>query len=904
MENTNSILIYDEDEIMFYPATISTFGVHSKKIKFSKNIYTSFTPLSTSSEITFPTTIMYPTIKTETTTDTEKNISRFENENIKRSLKKDSTRIKTESSKDEKYNISYDKQITKILIENEESIKKEENEEQEDINIKGEEEHKVSLKTNPFFLGVTSCCENNRYLNSNDYMEIEEKKVNKILNKGKNMKAIKDDSLYYKTSKNVKKNINNEFLKNKNFNKAKRQKTLIVDKTKKSDSVGKPKKGRIIKRNRTKRWTLMQSDNRIIKNLKNTRTPRNSIITSNIKNGLFKTRDKDREETVSKPSIMNIKDNNIKVYRANLFFANSSAKINTHLKTHIIRKEKIKEDEEEEEEKNHKEKKTKKKFFRNSETSLNTKLNPQTPKCKNDLKLEEKLLFHKFNTDLKMSQKDLNENINTNQKRKKRSQSIYQFRKLKTFTKQFSIEKKKITNTNKRKFSENRKDSDFELALKNKNNLANTQFNLFSPDKFTNTQFCGSDYCEYTLDCMDLILNKNKSQRQQNKKINFNFPKSQKNKIKKKIALFDLDETLVHCTGDINSTDESYQNSIKITLPGNKEVIVGINIRPFWKKTLNLIKRHYYIVVFTASHQAYADAVLDFMDPNKKYFKYRLYRNNCSLVDVDGAKFYVKDLDIFDEFYDLKDIVIVDNSVLSFIYHLENGIPIVPYYNEDKDGSLYVVGLYLMHIYKENDLREANKKYINLDSFLNEAKQRKELNGTINEESISFDNNNNNINEINNSNNENNNNNIEPNKCDLNIENMTNTDKKSIDYISFKRNSKCSSLYNEKEYKDKLRSKSRLIDMYYSINDKCVSKFGTQNKDNLTSDDEKEINKKENSNDNSDLFLKKRNLTNKNEPKKDKMKFRNSYKTSSDYLDLKLVCSNFNINFFSDKITI
>jgi len=901
MENTNSFLLDDEDEIIYYPPTISTFGVHSKKIKSAKNIYTSFTPLSTSSEITFPTTIMYPTIKTETTTDTEKNISRFENENIKRSLKKDSTRIKTESSKDEKYNISYDKQITKILIENDESIKKEENEEQEDINIKEEEEHKVSLKTNPFFLGFTSCCENNRYLNSND-MEIEEKKVNKILNKGKNMKAIKDDSLYYKTSKNVKKNINNEFLKNKNFNKAKRQKTLIVDKTKKADSVGKQKKGRIIKRNRTKRWTLMQSDNRIIKNLKNTRTPKNSIITSNIKNGLFKTRDKDREETVNKPSIMNIKDNNIKVYRANLFFANSSAKINTHLKAHIIRKEKIKEDEEEEEENNHKEKKTKKIFFRNSETSLNTKLNPQTPKCKNDLKLEEKLLFHKFNTDLKMSQKDLNENININKKRKKRSQSIYQFRKLKTFTKQFSVEKKKITNTNKRKFSETRKDSDFELALKNKNNLANTQFNLFSPDKFTNTQFCGSDYCEYTLDCMNLILNKNKSQRQQNKKINFNFPKSQKNKIKKKIALFDLDETLVHCTGDINSTDESYQNSIVITLPGNKEVTVGINIRPFWKKTLNLIKRHYYIVVFTASHQAYADAVLDFMDPNKKYFKYRLYRNNCSLVDVDGAKFYVKDLDIFDEYYDLKDIVIVDNSVLSFIYHLENGIPIVPYYNEDKDGSLYVVGLYLMHIYKENDLREANKKYINLDSFLNEAKQRKELNGTINEESISFDNNNNNnINEINNSNNENNNNN-EPNKCDLNIENMTNTDKKSIDYISFKRNSKCSSLYNEKEYKDKLRSKSRLIDMYYSINDKCVSKFGTQNKDNLTSDDEKEINKKENSKDNSDLFLRKRNLTNKNEPKKDKMKFRNSNKTSSDYLDLKLVCSNFNINFFSDKI--
>ena len=114
------------------------------------------------------------------------------------------------------------------------------------------------------------------------------------------------------------------------------------------------------------------------------------------------------------------------------------------------------------------------------------------------------------------------------------------------------------------------------------------------------------------------------------------------------------------------------------------------------------------------------------MDPKKKYFKYRLYRNNCSLVDIEGAKFYVKDLDRFNEYYDLKDIIIIDNSVLNFTYHLYNGIPIVPYFEEDKDGSLYVVGLYLMHIFNENDLREANRKQINLDSFLEEAKKNKE----------------------------------------------------------------------------------------------------------------------------------------------------------------------------------
>jgi len=189
-----------------------------------------------------------------------------------------------------------------------------------------------------------------------------------------------------------------------------------------------------------------------------------------------------------------------------------------------------------------------------------------------------------------------------------------------------------------------------------------------------------------------------------------------------RIPLFDLDETLVLCTGDIKTSNKKYQHTIDITLPGKNSVRVGINLRPLWKETLDLIKKKYHIVIHTASHQAYADAVLDFMDPEKKYCKYRLYRNNCSLVDIDGVKFYVKDLDIFDEYYDLKDVVIIDNSVLSFAYHLYNGIPIVPYYEGDKDNFLYVVGLYLVHIYKAKDLRDANKKLINLDYFFGIAK--------------------------------------------------------------------------------------------------------------------------------------------------------------------------------------
>ena len=422
---------------------------------------------------------------------------------------------------------------------------------------------------------------------------------------------------------------------------------------------------------------------------------------------------------------------------------------------------------------------------------------------------------------------DEKEKINkiTNIIRRKRSISLHIEKSKIQEVAEAMKQKKPLNNTNLNSLSTsnviktkkaNKKRFDFEIALKK--NAKKMQFNLFSKDKFTNTEFSDSDYLKYTLNCMELILDIDiEKQTRLKNKINFNFPKPKKKGIKKRIALFDLDETLVHCTGDIRIKTDKYQHVIEINLPGKQAVKVGINLRPYWKQTLNLIKRNYFIVIYTASHQAYADAVLDFMDPKKKYFKYRLYRNNCSLIDVEGAKFYVKDLDILNEHYDLKDIVIIDNSVLSFAYHLHNGIPIVPYYDEDKDGSLYVVGLYLIHIFEENDLREANKTQINLDSFLEEAKKQKEENeNIIDEESPSEE-------EEEKSPNpetkaketklrDEKNNNIETNKIS------------GINTISRKRSFIPNTLVNPRRQSHdltqrKLISQSKLINMYFEVND-------------------------------------------------------------------------------------
>ena len=73
---------------------------------------------------------------------------------------------------------------------------------------------------------------------------------------------------------------------------------------------------------------------------------------------------------------------------------------------------------------------------------------------------------------------------------------------------------------------------------------------------------------------------------------------------------------------------------------------------------LDYLAKYYEICVFTAGTQDYADACLDFLDPEKKIIQHRLYRQHC--VNA-GPGIYVKDLRIIKD-RDLKNIVLVWES--------------------------------------------------------------------------------------------------------------------------------------------------------------------------------------------------------------------------------------------------
>lgn len=143
------------------------------------------------------------------------------------------------------------------------------------------------------------------------------------------------------------------------------------------------------------------------------------------------------------------------------------------------------------------------------------------------------------------------------------------------------------------------------------------------------------------------------------------------------------------------------------------------------RECLEELRKHYVIIVYTASHQSYADCVLDYIDPDKSLIQYRMYRHDCVSVKLDGDTIYVKDLRVIRN-VDMKDMIIIDNSVMSFAFQLENGIPILPYYDNPEDTELNFLTNYLKNISKEQDLRVENNSKFRMDYFLKIVKDEME----------------------------------------------------------------------------------------------------------------------------------------------------------------------------------
>jgi CTD small phosphatase-like protein 2 len=192
------------------------------------------------------------------------------------------------------------------------------------------------------------------------------------------------------------------------------------------------------------------------------------------------------------------------------------------------------------------------------------------------------------------------------------------------------------------------------------------------------------------------------------------FPEKSENKYDKIISFYTEEPTnfSIENTDNTTTDDESKDDSSEKVL--NK---VGIFLRPKVQEFLKEISNYFIIGIFTASIPEYADAVINYLDPDEKLVKFRLYRNDC--VNLENLV-KIKDLRIFGE-NNLNRIVLLDNNIYSFSAQLSNGILINSFFGDKNDDELSNVRKYLIeYISPSDDVRKINEQFFGFETLFNE----------------------------------------------------------------------------------------------------------------------------------------------------------------------------------------
>nr|CDS31660.1 Carboxy terminal domain RNA polymerase II [Hymenolepis microstoma] len=145
----------------------------------------------------------------------------------------------------------------------------------------------------------------------------------------------------------------------------------------------------------------------------------------------------------------------------------------------------------------------------------------------------------------------------------------------------------------------------------------------------------------------------------------------------KKCFIIDLDETLVHSS--FKAVDKA---DFKVGVDIDNVVHqVYVLKRPHVDEFLRAMADIYECVLFTASLSKYADPVADFLD-KWNVFRYRLFRESC----VYHRGNYVKDLSQLGRPID--QVVILDNSPASYMFHASNAVQITSWFDDKSDKAL------------------------------------------------------------------------------------------------------------------------------------------------------------------------------------------------------------------------
>ncbi|TKY49813.1 CTD small phosphatase protein 2 [Spatholobus suberectus] len=223
-------------------------------------------------------------------------------------------------------------------------------------------------------------------------------------------------------------------------------------------------------------------------------------------------------------------------------------------------------------------------------------------------------------------------------------------------------------------------------------NLMCHQANLFTEELHVNSSQLGSDRVDY-FDQETFVKNFLELSDEAN-----SLPAlvSQETSKKKNVTLvLDLDETLVHST--MEQCDGAHDFTFQMLM--DKECTVYVRKRPFLQEFLEKVSEMFEIIIFTASKRVYAEKLLDVLDPDKKIFSRRVYRESCTWKDHRC----IKDLTVLG--IDLAKVFIIDNTPEVFKLQVNNGIPIKSWFDDPTDSALISLLPFLEKLVDVDDVR-------------------------------------------------------------------------------------------------------------------------------------------------------------------------------------------------------
>ena len=169
----------------------------------------------------------------------------------------------------------------------------------------------------------------------------------------------------------------------------------------------------------------------------------------------------------------------------------------------------------------------------------------------------------------------------------------------------------------------------------------------------------------------------------------------------KKTLVLDLDETLVH------SSFVPFEKNDLILNVNFDGVFYNIYVlvRPGVEQFIKEMGKYFEIVTFTASIENYASPLLDILDKEKN-IQYRLFRDHCNFVNG----IFIKDLKKLNR--NLKDLIIVDNSPMAYAFDVDNGLPILSWFENKDDRELIYIQPILKFLANVDDVRKYIKKFL------------------------------------------------------------------------------------------------------------------------------------------------------------------------------------------------